>query len=213
MLVLLMIRDKLYNRWTNFCAEIGAINQFSVDTVFEWIELAYTEPNRQYHTLSHLNQCFEELDQTNWTPAIEFALWFHDIVYDPSQFNNEEESVKIAINAMGLLQISQRCPERVLVPQMILATKSHKRTSDIEDLNLFLDIDLSILGQKSEIFDQYEKQIRKEYEFVPHEMFNLGRKSILNSFLAEKEIFYTPNMKKYETQARENIQRSLNSLV
>jgi predicted metal-dependent HD superfamily phosphohydrolase len=47
---------------------------------------AYCEPQRHYHTLQHLEECFAHFDKVrhlaNNPAAIELALWFHDSVYD-----------------------------------------------------------------------------------------------------------------------------------
>ena len=76
-----------------------------------------------------------------------------------------------------------------------------------------MDIDLSIFGQLKEIFDEYEANIRKEYEFYPLEIYNPGRMKILNSFLNKEFIYQIPEVrKKYEKKARENLQRSIEKL-
>ena len=57
-------------------------------TVFERLIAAYSEPHRKYHTLQHLNECFTKLEElrteTRHPEEVEFALWFHDAVYDTS---------------------------------------------------------------------------------------------------------------------------------
>ena len=81
------------------------------------------------------------------------------------------------------------------------------------DVQLLVDIDLSILGQPETKFDEYERQVREEYEWVPEDQFVVGRSAMLKSFLDRPNIFATQFFSnKYEKQARANIARSLASL-
>ena len=78
------------------------------------------------------------------------------------------------------------------------------------DVQLLVDIDLSILGQPEDKFDEYEWQVRKEYEWVPENQFVAGRSEILRSFLDRLAIYSTRFFRnKYEAQARANIATSL----
>ncbi len=95
------------------------------------------------------------------------------------------------------------------VANLIIATK-HSATLTDSDVQLLIDIDLSILGQSEERFDEYERQVRKEYEWVPEDQFVAGRSAILKSFLDRSNIYSTQFFRnKYEMQARTNIARSL----
>src|SRR4051812_17405227 len=54
---------------------------------------AWTESQRQYHTLEHLEECLGPPDEVavhcaNAT-AMELAIWFRDAVYDPTSGNLE----------------------------------------------------------------------------------------------------------------------------
>jgi predicted metal-dependent HD superfamily phosphohydrolase len=81
------------------------------------------------------------------------------------------------------------------------------------DAGILVDIDLSILGAAPERFDQYERQVREEYAWVPDFLFRRERKAILKEFLARPRIFSTTHFRdRYEQQARSNIERSLERL-
>ena len=55
-----------------------------------------------------------------------------------------------------------------LVEEYIKATIKHTMGESVDpDLALFLDLDLSILGSPSSLYEIYSKQIRKEYKHVP----------------------------------------------
>ena len=93
-----------------------------------------------------------------------------------------------------------------------MATKHSESPTD-PDVQLLVDIDLSILGQSEEKFDEYELQVRKEYEWVSEGAFVTGRSAILKSFLNRPTIYSTQFFRnKYEAQARRNIDRSLSRL-
>jgi len=81
------------------------------------------------------------------------------------------------------------------------------------DAPLLVDIDLSILGQAEARFQEYEAQIRREYEWVPEPAFALKRAEILERFLARERIYSTePFFSKYEKQARANLLGSIRKL-
>lgn len=203
------IIEALHKRWSSFSQRLNAKNS---DRVWQWIKAAYLEPHRYYHNLNHLYHCFQELDAIpgQHLPEIELALWFHDIAYQTHPpMENELESSKIAINAIGVMNLPNGyCP---LVDMMIMATKNHK--NDIDNYSLMLDIDLSILGQSSEIFQAYDQQINQEYQWVPLELYNKTRADILQNFLNSPMIYKTDLMRdKYEAQARMNLEETIKKL-
>jgi predicted metal-dependent HD superfamily phosphohydrolase len=80
-------------------------------------------------------------------------------------------------------------------------------------MELFLDLDISILGAPEEKYNAYAKQIRKEYSSYSWEEYCRGRTKVMTSFLQRDRIFLTDHFHAtYEEQARNNIQRELNSL-
>jgi predicted metal-dependent HD superfamily phosphohydrolase len=63
-------------------------------------------------------------------------------------------------------------------------------------------------------FDEYERQIRSEYSWVPEDAFAKGRSAILSSILARARIYSTEFFYgKYEKSARENLARSISQLL
>lgn len=175
----------------------------------------YSESHRAYHNLKHIEACLVEFEEVRGLAvdpkAIEFAIWYHDAVYDTKRNDNEEKSCQLAIDVVRKFRIPINFGRVVL--NHIMATK-HSSVPTHPDTQLFVDIDLSILGKKEERFDKYEEQIRFEYSWVPREQFNLGRSAILKSFLERPRIYSTDFFfEKYEAQARLNIERSLKHLT
>ncbi|MFQ4139824.1 N-methyl-D-aspartate receptor NMDAR2C subunit [Nodosilinea sp. PGN35] len=178
-----------------------------------WDDLCdrYTEPHRAYHTLHHLSECFSWFDRAHnlaQSPgAVELALWFHDVVYDPRRADNEAQSAAWAsrvIDGVGGGPVLQQT-----VHAMILATQHHSTLGTGDGL-LVIDSDLAILGAAPGRFAQYEAQIRQEYAWVPEAVFCQKRAEVIAAFLARPSIFTLGLFRaRLEEQARQNLARSL----
>lgn len=178
-----------------------------------WIELEtnHSEKTRYYHTLKHLENLFIQLEEVkpeinNWDVVL-FCLFYHDAIYNASKSNNEEESAELAKKRMTQLNV----PVTIIaeVADMILATKKHAQSVN-NDINLFTDADLSILGSDWKIYSEYAKNVRKEYRIYPDLIYKPGRKKVLQHFLDMERIFKTEHFyRKFEAQARVNLQKEL----
>ena len=193
-------------RWLRLCDSVG------LDGSEEWnlLEKGYCDPPRAYHNLNHISDCLDQLDQFV-TPspdqqALEFAIWYHDLIYDSKAADNETRSATEAERFLvGLPMVSQ-------VVGLILATR-HLASDLSEDCQRMVDIDLSILGRSEEIYDRYASAIRNEYNWVPHEAYIQGRSEVLRGFLDRASIYSTPAFQVlYEDAARLNLQRELENL-
>lgn len=179
-----------------------------------WVEIekSYCNNKRHYHNLSHLENLYTELnackDQIGQWNVMMFAVFYHDIVYNTLKQDNEERSAELAGKRLALLNIPSKDIE--LCVEMINATKGHYFSANT-DVNLFTDADLSILGKDWSTYKNYFENIRKEYAIYPDLIYKPGRKKVLQHFLAMKRIFKTDEFyEKYETAARENLERELN---
>jgi predicted metal-dependent HD superfamily phosphohydrolase len=174
----------------------------------------YAEPHRAYHNLDHVSHCLEELDRArhlaHHPDAVELAIWYHDAVYATRSTHNEERSSEL-ISALGRkAQLPTDLVERAV--RHVLASK-HREAPTEADVQLFTDVDLSILGQTWERFSEYEVQIRREYSWVPKLIYRKKRAAILESFLDRPRVYCTPFFQdQYEIPARENIKKSLEAL-
>ena len=91
----------------------------------------------------------------------------------------------------------------------IIETSTHDLSSD-PDTNFFTDADLSVLGQPWDQYEQYTRNVRKEYAMFPDFVYNPGRKKVLDHFLQMDSIFKTSHFKTtYENQARNNLRKEL----
>ena len=204
-----MNRAALRDEWSALWRRLGAMGD--AEHVFLDLEERYSEAGRAYHNLAHIAHCLDELrgypgDGAD-IGAIEFALWFHDAVYDPRAKDNEERSAELAREAAATAGMTAEFSNHVA--DLILATK-HASTPDTEDANLIVDIDLSILGQPEAVFNRYEREIRREYAWVPEEDFVRGRSRVLEAFTSRPSIYRTAFFRaKYESTARANLTRSI----
>lgn len=171
----------------------------------------YREPQRHYHTLQHLAECLALFDGAiglaRQPAAVELGLWFHDAIYDVKSSRNEEASADWAREVLLGAGVAAGFAERVHA--LVLATRHTAQPEDADE-QLLVDIDLSILGATRERFDEYERQIRAEYAFVPGFLFNLKRRQILRSFLDRPRIYATGHFHaRLEQAARVNLTRAL----
>jgi predicted metal-dependent HD superfamily phosphohydrolase len=184
------------------------------DSLYEDLIARYSAPERHYHSLRHLDECFDRLAESRrlaeHVHEIELALWFHDAIYDVRRQDNEERSASWAEEVSLRAGVSPLVAARVR--DLIVATR-HDAIPDSEDGRLLVDIDLAILGAPVERFDEYERQVRQEYAWVPDDLFRRKRREILELFLARPRIFSTDYFHtKYETPARTNLERSITAL-
>lgn len=194
------------------------------------LTILYSEPHRHYHNLSHVQHLlslFETyLSEFHDPQSLEAAIWFHDAVYDPRAKapQNEMQSAQLAVEMLPEAGVDPARVEKV--KEMIEATAGHGSGSSFvssssvkgkgpdRDMALFLDMDLSILGAAREVYDEYERNVRKEYDFVSEEDWRNGRGQFLKSVLEGGVIFQTELFRGlFEGRARENIRRSLDSLA
>lgn len=178
---------------------------------FEQIIEKYSEKQRFYHNLSHIQALLKSGGKLkNYFQdynSARLAIWFHDLIYNTKKSNNEEKSAELAVKVLTELNIPIATIN--LVEKMIIATKTHSINGLTEDGKIFLDLDLSILGASPEIYQQYHQAIRKEYSWVPWFLYRRSRKSILSGFLAREHIFFTNELAKLEQIARQNISEEI----
>lgn len=181
-----------------------------------WLEIekAYSSSNRFYHTLAHLTALLNQLTEiqteiSNWE-AVLFSLYYHDIVYDATQSDNEEQSAMVAAERMRCIKVPEPIIE--VCEQHILATKWHKPSANM-DSNYFTDADLSILGYSFEAYSMYAKSVRMEYLIYSDRIFNEGRSKVLKHFLRMERIFKTDFFySRFEQQAKCNLAKELDTL-
>ncbi len=169
---------------------------------------AYAAPNRHYHSLPHIEDCLDRLARANDLSATEReilteAIWWHDVVYDPTRSDNEELSARLAEQHVA-------AEMREEVGRLIRLTKTHRVEPGDRLGAILISIDLSILAAEPSRYDDYAAAIRKEFAHVPDDVYRVGRSDVLRRFAARPVIFPDAAFAQAcEQKARDNLAREL----
>jgi predicted metal-dependent HD superfamily phosphohydrolase len=190
------------------------------DALIETIRDLHTGPERGYHGWSHplalLKWHAEVADQCHDPLAVRCAILLHDAIYEPRATDNEARSAVLAAEMLADIVPDETLARTV---RLIEATAKHAIPDGLpnderEDMALFLDMDLSILGASDAAFDGYEAGVRHEYKDVPADLFRQGRAKILQGFLARDSLYFSDwGRTRFEEKARANLQRSIIALT
>jgi predicted metal-dependent HD superfamily phosphohydrolase len=194
-------RQRWDDLWPRLSGQLSPTSRFD-----ELVEL-YSQPHRAYHTLNHIQDCLTQLalvrHLAQFPDEVEFALWCHDVIYDPHAADNEVQSAAWTTRVLREANIASDVIERVTT--LILP--------DDPDAALAVDIDLSILGRPAAEFDRYEAAIRQEYEWVPEMAYRQARLRVLEAFLARPTLYQTEFFRaRFEGPARDNLTRTTRNL-
>jgi predicted metal-dependent HD superfamily phosphohydrolase len=182
--------------------------------VFGLLSERYLESHRHYHDLTHIAHCLGELDRARalvpQKDAVEMALWFHDVVYEPGSKTNEKDSSDLFLRGPGAFLPP---PFAAKVSALVVVTAFGKVPRN-EDERYMVDIDLSSFGLPWEEFLRDSLNVRRERGEVADADFYKGHRPFLESLLARPSIFSTAFFQGlYEQAARANIRRFLADLA
>ncbi|MEM6719804.1 MAG: hypothetical protein AAF611_10835 [Bacteroidota bacterium] len=209
------MNNRLYTLWEDLKSKYTDDKKF-IDYHWEEIKAQYSQQNRYYHNLQHISYMLHlastDAEHVVDYDVLQFAIWYHDIIYNATKSNNEAKSAKFAQKQLKTLKIDQKKIENCA--ELIISTKKHEvLNTKNEDNAYLLDWDLAILGTPWESYFSYTQKIRKEYSMFPNFMYKKGRKKVLQHFLARPRIYYTEKYNDlWEAVARENIQKELTLL-
>ncbi|WP_353254767.1 hypothetical protein [Burkholderia anthina] len=198
---------------------------FGTPTVWPLVERAYREPQRFYHTLAHLAELFDHLApyraESLW-PAIELAVWAHDVVYATTLPDHAENEAR---SAQWLVQIAQtHCTEGwrrahashvSIAHALVLATKAHRLPDafgadpDVQRAGrIFLDADLAILAAAPDRLREYDRAIAREWAQdpdAPSAAFRIGRRQALEHLREQDPLFQSAEFAPLTPVARRNL--------
>lgn len=201
-----------FERWRQTWAALDVV--VADPGAFDELLARYAEPHRAYHTEQHLEECFAHWGAVRGSAQrpgeVELALWFHDAVYDSRREDNEGKSAELAREAIRRAGLDTAVADRV--EALILATR-HASPPPGGDAAALVDVDLAILGASAERFDEYERQVRTEYAWVPAPLFRWKRRTLLQELLERPRLFSTAHFQQVaEEPARANLRRSIAQL-
>jgi len=212
--------ESLPGRWLRLCSWAGLEDSDSV--VFQWwavIRDNMSQPSRSYHDLTHLEAMFHYLDELERLPGgvqdshlVQFAVFFHDVIYDATRSDNEAASARLfesfchlARGAAGAAWALSLQDEGHVVA-WIERTAKHLDGPAVGPLAQFLDMDLAVLGLPLPRYLRYAEYVRKEYHHYEDLAFLRGRARVLTGFLSAGCLYFSPAMAQHlESQARTNL--------
>jgi predicted metal-dependent HD superfamily phosphohydrolase len=194
---------------------MGAFGFDENEATFRSLVSAYSEKQRHYHTLEHVADCLRHLDtcvaRINEPNEVELALWFHDAIYNPLSGKNERKSADWAASFLSTNAANVELAARV--HRLIMVTE-HNAPTHTNDESILVDIDLSILGADSAIYNVFEQAVRKEYRIVPIFLYRKKRPAVLKGFLERPFIYQNePFKSEREQQARVNLANAISNLT
>ncbi|HEY4497078.1 MAG TPA: metal-dependent phosphohydrolase [Candidatus Paceibacterota bacterium] len=209
--------NELKKRWNELMKSLG-VNDARGE-IFNDLVARYSEPHRRYHTLEHIVNMLREFAKVkahaSYPKAVEFAIWFHDAIYDTRREDNEQASAKLAVEAVKKLGITNGVFGDIFSPKVyeLVLTTEYKRLPGDADEDLLADLDLATLASDPEIFDENMKKIREEYSWLSDEQFKWGRIMFMRNMLSRPRIYSSPRTReKYDARARANLERSIKKL-
>ena len=200
----------------------NAIEPVILKALWQDIAMRYNESQRVYHSLQHIQQLFGQFEQINnhlnQQHIIALALFYHDVIYEPTCVDNELKSAEYAVESLSPYLSAEQCQ---YIYALIMMTASHQ-IDDIDknsdkakesDAAYLLDMDLSILGASWSEYEQYAKDVRQEYANVSNADYSVGRIEVLEGLLAHPTLYLTDYYhSQLENQARQNIEREIKVL-
>jgi predicted metal-dependent HD superfamily phosphohydrolase len=181
-----------------------------MEILWNEIHALYSEDHRYYHTLEHikdlleLSMRFRKFIQDKI--AVDLAIIFHDVIYDPKSNSNEEDSAAFFEERLSsFLEPSLKQK----VSEYIILTKNHSvgESSD-GDLKLFIDFDMHILSVERSKYRAYAIQIRNEYIHVEMSDYCRERPKFLRVAAESASSIYASESflkSDYDARAKENL--------
>ena len=203
----------LSKRFTALTISLGAANT----TAHHWSSAfteRYTEPQRHYHTLSHVRSMLDCLDECRSLihdeTAVTLAIFFHDWIYDPRGKDNEIESVNVFKEFAESVDLDERMREKVVGFIERTITHTLPGVEEDGDAGLFLDFDLEVLSRSRVEYKVYVQQIRREYGHYEDSEYRKGRAKVLRSFLSRERLYFS---EKFYTEREEASKQNLRAEI
>ena len=207
----------------HFTTHLSAVNiditPVEAKALWQDIVIYYNEPQRAYHTLKHIQQLFTQFEQIRHAlhepHIIALALYYHDVIYQPTRSDNELKSAEYALTALRCYLSDEQC-QHIYALIMMTATHQLNEWTDPNkdsDAAYLLDMDLSILGAPWSEYQQYAQAVHKEYAHIAKEDYRAGRIVVLEKLLAHPTLYLTEYYHaRLEEQARNNLKHEITLL-
>ncbi|MFC1415352.1 HD domain-containing protein [Streptacidiphilus cavernicola] len=205
----------LLDRWTALLGRLAPAGSAPPAPFGDELLRRWSEPQRRYHTLTHLAAVLDVVDhlaeQAEDADAVRLGAWFHDAVYAPDRAENEERSARLAERVLPEAGV----PAAVVAEaaRLVRLTTTHEPAAGDRNGEVLCDADLAVLGGAPAAYAAYAAAVREEYGFVPDAAFRAGRAEILEQLLGLPALFRTERgHAAYEEAARGNLRAELDAL-
>lgn len=218
------LEDKLVNLFKKINIDVNKYkNKLIINSIYHKYNIN-DYGDRYYHDKYHICDVLNEFDKYVYNTGynqnkleIQFALLFHDVIYDIPNFgnlSNEEKSAQYFETIVNCIpEFTQLDTE--LIANLIRSTeysnpdKKPDQNFSIE-YQLVHDIDFSSLGKDWKTFVLNNENIKEEFWYVNDDILAFGRNKFLEDLLNQKTLYLTKYFQnKYEEKARENIKQLL----
>ena len=225
-----LFKPKMTNKWLFTVAGIPDVVDCELlewcEEVWDVLKFGYTQPHRHYHNFGHIRtllKTFEKYKSEFEDPlAVELAIWFHDVVYDPQSKFNEDASAELAFSLILKLKNIELAKK---VKELIMFTKWSDGSFYIGNLNnlqdnfkyasndffLLRDIDWSGFGLEWDKFKTNGDRLRLEVPYLSDLEYTKRYLGFLNSLIEMSRPLYCSDIfnKKFEIKANENILKAI----
>ncbi|MCP4982651.1 MAG: hypothetical protein GY935_19410 [Gammaproteobacteria bacterium] len=203
--------DRFHSLWQR-CLLV-AMPDHSV-AIHKQLLYAYNEPQRHYHTLAHIEHClgmFDSCESLVDNPdALEIAVWFHDVIYEPEKSDNEANSAELYLELSEGVHATEL---RQLVARLIIATLHDGSPLEDSDARYMIDIDLSSFGLAWEEFERDSQNLRAEKPGLSDADYYHKLADFRSKLLSRDRFFYTEFFcQRYEQQVQDNLSRYFKSI-
>jgi len=196
---------------------------------WEVLDLGYTESHRAFHTWEHVAALLKNLskfsDLSTRSDIIVMSVFWHDVVYKTQNQDGSPrpnyENVRESGELFRQYTLLNK-PDADAVHDLIMATANHLQARAekhyyagfADDLDLFLDLDLSSLASPWEEFVEGLARIQSEFSWAPEVVFCSIQLQILENFGKDDVRLYrrAETSRKWRDAARANLNRCISEL-
>jgi predicted metal-dependent HD superfamily phosphohydrolase len=181
--------------------------------VYKEVQGYYSNPGRHYHTPKHIEHCLTQFDLASGEledrDAVEIAIWFHDLIFEPNADDNELQSARRFVE---LANDSMTAEFKTRVYDLVMAT-APPRMPKTTDQKFMLDIDLSSFGLPWDDMLRDSIAVRQESPQLSDADFFPGQRAFLESLVKREHFYFTEFFRsRIEETARSNINRYLKNM-
>ncbi|WP_454296090.1 DUF4031 domain-containing protein [Salana multivorans] len=185
---------------------------------------AWSQRGRLHHGTHHLTEVLDAVDllatgEGSGERALRVArlgAWLHDAVHTsgltPGEAHPDPGGSDEAASARLAAELLEGDPDAGHVADVVLMTATHHPATDDDAAGLLSDADLAVLGASPARYADYAAAIRQEYAHVPDPQFRSGRAAILEALLAGPLFHTATGRRRWDHQARTNLEAELTTL-